>query len=52
MITPPSVVHSQLDPYNAKDLEALLLTYAPNAKPFALHGELLAKGREQLRKRF
>ena len=50
--SPLSVVQAQLDAYNAKDIEALLLTYAPDAEQFTLHGELLAKGHEQLRERF
>ena len=50
--SPLSVVQAQLDAYNAKDVEALLLTYAPDAEQFTLHGELLAKGHEQLRERF
>ena len=47
-----SVVQAQLDAYNAKDIEALLQTYAPNAQHFTLHGGLLAQGHEQLRPRF
>ncbi len=44
---PSSVIQAQLDAYNAKDLEALLDTYAADAEQFALHGPLLAPGREQ-----
>lgn len=47
-----SVVQAQLDAYNAKDIQALLETYAPDAQQFTLHGELLAQGHEQLRARF
>ena len=50
--SPLSVVQAQLDAYNAKDIEALLQTYSPDAEQFTLHGELLAKGHEQLRERF
>jgi putative hydrolase of HD superfamily len=50
--SPLSVVQAQLDAYNAKDIEALLETYAPDAGQFTLHGELLAKGHEQMRARF
>jgi len=50
--TPLSVVQEQLDAYNAKDIEALLNTYAPDAEHYTLHGELLAKGHEQFRERF
>ncbi|MDQ2148956.1 nuclear transport factor 2 family protein [Alcaligenaceae bacterium C4P045] len=47
-----AVVQKQLDAYNAKDLETLLQTYAPDAEQYALHGELLARGHETLRTRF
>ena len=47
-----TVVQAQLDAYNAKDIEALLLTYAPDAEQYTLHGDRLAQGHEQLRSRF
>ena len=47
-----SIVQAQLDAYNAKDIEALLQTYASDAQHFTLHGGLLAQGHEQLRPRF
>jgi len=50
--SPVATVQRQLDAYNAKDLEALLDTYAEDAEQYALHGALLAKGREALRARF
>jgi hypothetical protein len=50
--TPLSVVQAQLDAYNAKDIESLLETYAPDAKQYTLHGELLAQGHDELRSRF
>jgi putative hydrolase of HD superfamily len=50
--SPLSVVQAQLDAYNAKDVDALLRTYAPDAEQFTLHGELLARGHRQLRERF
>ncbi|MFM7462118.1 MAG: steroid delta-isomerase, partial [Burkholderiales bacterium] len=50
--TPESVVHEQLLAYNAKDIERLLQTYAPDAEQFNLHGELLARGRDAMRPRF
>ncbi|CAM3489219.1 SnoaL-like domain-containing protein [Bordetella sputigena] len=50
--SPASVVQKQLDAYNAKDLEALLQAYAPDAEQYALHGALLAKGRDAMRERF
>ena len=51
--TPPLVVvQAQLDAFNAKDVEALMCTYAPDAEQFALHGERLAKGHDELRPRY
>lgn len=50
--TPLSIVQAQLDAYNAKDIEALLQTYAPDAEQFTLHGALLAQGHAALRERF
>jgi len=47
-----AVVQAQLDAFNAKDVEALMRTYAPNAEQFVLHGERLAKGHEELRPRY
>ena len=50
--SPSAVVQAQLDAYNARDLEALLDTYADDAEQFTVHGALLATGREQMRARF
>jgi putative hydrolase of HD superfamily len=50
--SPLAVVQAQLDAFNAKDVEALMRTYVPNAEQFALHGERLAKGHEELRPRY
>ncbi|WP_454908520.1 nuclear transport factor 2 family protein [Variovorax gossypii] len=47
-----TVVQAQLDAYNARDLEALLRTYAADAALFDLHGERTASGRTELRARF
>jgi putative hydrolase of HD superfamily len=47
-----AVVQAQLDAYNAKDIDALLRTYAPDAEQFTLHGELLARGHEEMRPRY
>ncbi len=44
MMNPSAVVQAQLDAYNAKDIDALMLTYAPDARQFTLHGPLLAEG--------
>ena len=50
--SPLAIVQAQLDAYNAKDVEALLQTYAVDAEHFALHGERLAHGHPELRARF
>lgn len=50
--SPLAVVQAQLDAYNVKDIDALLQTYASDAEQFTLHGELLARGHDQLRARF
>lgn len=51
-LSPLAVVQAQLDAYNAKDIDALLATYAPDAQQYVLHGERLAHGHEELRPRF
>ncbi|NNG25284.1 nuclear transport factor 2 family protein [Telluria aromaticivorans] len=50
--SPLAVVQAQLDAYNAKDLDALMRTYAPDAQQFALHGGLLAQGIDAIRPRY
>ena len=52
MTHPAAVVQAQLDAYNAKDLDALMATYAADAQQFALHGALLAQGHAQIRPRY
>lgn len=52
MMSPGAVVQAQLDAFNARDLDALLATYAPNAQQYVLHGALLAQGHEVLRTRY
>jgi hypothetical protein len=42
--SPEAVVQRQLDAYNARDLDALLATYAPDARQYELPGKLLATG--------
>jgi hypothetical protein len=49
---PAAIVQAQLDAYNAKDIDALLATYAPDAEQYQLHGPLLARGSEEMRARF
>lgn len=51
-LSPSAVVQAQLDVYNAKDVDALMRTYAPGAAQFALHGALLAQGHAQIRPRY
>lgn len=48
---PATVIQQQLDAYNAKDIEAWLGTYAPDAEQYTLHGPLLARGHADLRSR-
>ncbi|RQW23858.1 steroid delta-isomerase [Rhodobacteraceae bacterium CH30] len=50
--SPALVVQVQLDAYNAKDIDVLLETYAPDASLYALHGECLAQGHDEMRLRF
>lgn len=47
-----SVVQRQLEAYNARDIEALLATYAADAELFEHPSKLLASGLEALRERF
>ncbi|MDP3857177.1 MAG: nuclear transport factor 2 family protein [Stagnimonas sp.] len=47
-----AVVQRQLEAYNARDVEALLATYAPDAEQYELHGAQLARGHAEMRPRF
>ena len=49
---PASVVQRQLDAYNARDVDAILATYADDAQQFEHPARLLAAGTAQLRERF
>ena len=49
---PEAVVQRQLEAYNAKDVDALLATYAPDAEQYAIDGERLARGHAEMRARF
>lgn len=49
---PAAIVQRQLDAYNAKDLEALLAVYAPDAELYDHPATLLARGTADLRTRF
>ena len=50
--SPEAVVQRQLDAYNARDLDALLATYAPDARQYGLPATLLATGHAEMRPRF
>ena len=50
--SPLAVVQAQLDAFNARDIDALMRAYAPDAEQFALHGERLARGHEEIRPRY
>lgn len=49
--TPAAVVQRQLDAYNARDLDALLATYAPDARQYEHPGKLMANGAADIRER-
>jgi hypothetical protein len=49
--SPDAVVQRQLDAYNARDLDALISTYAPHACQYELPGKLLASGSDEIRAR-
>lgn len=51
-MSPEQVVQRQLEAYNARDLEALLACYAPDAEQYELHGGQLAFGHADMRPRF
>ncbi len=51
-LSPLAVVQAQLDAYNAKNIDALLATYAEDAQQFVLHGERLSQGHAEMRPRF
>jgi hypothetical protein len=48
---PELVVQRQLDAYNARDIDALLATYAPDARQYEHPGKLLATGAAEMRER-
>jgi len=49
---PAAVVQRQLDAFNARDLEALLATYAEDAQMFEHPSKLLASGTAAFRERY
>jgi hypothetical protein len=50
-LTPETIVQRQLDAYNARDIDALLATYAPDARQYEHPGTLLASGAAGMRAR-
>jgi hypothetical protein len=50
-ISPEAVVQCQLDAYNARDLDALIATYADDVQMFEHPATLLASGAAALRER-
>jgi hypothetical protein len=49
---PAAVVQRQLEAYNARDVEAILATYAADARQFEHPSTLLATGHAEMRPRF
>jgi hypothetical protein len=52
MLSPEAVVQRQLDAYNARNLDLLVATYAPDAEVFEHPATLLARGSDELRQRY
>jgi hypothetical protein len=50
--TPAAVAQRQLDAFNARDIAALMATYADDAQLFEFPGKPLASGSAELRARF
>jgi hypothetical protein len=48
---PEAVVQRQLDAYNARDIDALLATYALDAQQYAHPGQLISEGHTEIRTR-
>jgi hypothetical protein len=48
---PETIVQRQLDAYNARDIDALLATYAPDARQYEHPATLLATGAADMRAR-
>ena len=51
ILDPAAVVQRQLDAYNARDIDALIATYADDAELFEHPHRLLARGAAQIRER-
>lgn len=50
--TPWQLAQDQLIAYNNRDIDAFLVPYADNIEAYTLNGELLFKGKENMRKRY
>lgn len=50
--SPEAIVQAQLEAYNARDIDALLATYAEDAQLFEHPAKLLATGSVQMRERY
>lgn len=51
-VNPETVVQRQLNAYNARDIDALIATYAEDARIFEHPSKLLASGSAELRERY
>jgi putative hydrolase of HD superfamily len=51
-LSPGGVVQAQLQAFNTKNVQALLRCYASQAEHRSIHGDLLAKGHDELLARF
>jgi hypothetical protein len=51
MTAPEIIVQRQLDAYNARDIDALLAIYAPDARQYEHPATLLASGAAEMRER-
>lgn len=50
--SPESLIQRQLDAYNARDIDAIMATYADDAQQFEFPATLLAAGAAEIRARF
>lgn len=50
-MSPEQVIQAQLDAYNAKNLDALLACYAPDACMYQYPATLVAQGQDEIRQR-
>lgn len=52
VLSPEDTVQRQLEAFNARELEALLATYADDAEIYEHPGTLIAAGKDALRERY